>query len=84
MKVESVSLEDLREGQLKTSWCPLITHPCIPDEHREIISRHVMITFLRSVAQGAWTVSDTWNRLLPDNKHISVEDYLTQVWTGKP
>ncbi|KAK0650732.1 hypothetical protein DIS24_g6558 [Lasiodiplodia hormozganensis] len=84
MKVESVSLEDLREGQLKTSWCPLITHPCLPDEHREIISRHVMITFLRSVAQGAWTVSDTWNRLLPDNKHISVEDYLTQVWTGKP
>ncbi|KAL1629935.1 hypothetical protein SLS54_000794 [Diplodia seriata] len=51
---------------------------------REIISRHIMITFLRSVAQGAWTVSDSWNKLLPDYKYTSAEDYLTQIWMGKP
>ncbi|KKY14169.1 hypothetical protein UCDDS831_g08384 [Diplodia seriata] len=81
---ELIRLGEKLRGQLKSSWCPLLTHPCFPDEHREIISRHIMITFLRSVAQGAWTVSDSWNKLLPDYKYTSAEDYLTQIWMGKP
>lgn len=84
MNVESVSLDDLKSGQLKTSWCPIIDHPGIPDEHREAVSRTVMISYLKSVAEGAWNVSDKWNKLLPSYRLTSVEEYLTKVWEDKP
>lgn len=83
MDVESVSLEDLRAGQLKTSWCPIIDHPGIPDEHREAVSRTVMISYLKSVAERAWNVSDEWNKRLPSYRLTSVEEYLTKIWENK-
>ncbi len=44
----------------------------------------VLIGMLLSSAKGAWDVSDEFNRLLPDYKFTQAEDFLTQVWEGKP
>ncbi|GME23603.1 hypothetical protein BKCO1_1000043 [Neofusicoccum parvum] len=84
MTVESVSMEDLRVGKLKTTWFPLLNHPGVPEEYKEIVSRNVMISFVRSAAERSWSVSDEWNRLLPHYRFTAAEDYLREVWEGKP
>lgn len=84
MSVERVSLDDLRAGQLKTSWCPTVNHPEIPEEHRKLISKNIMITTMRSMAEGAWNVSTRWNELLPDYQFTTAEHFLRELWGGKP
>lgn len=83
MKVEKVSLNDLRAGQLKTSWRPDISHPTVPKELKDTISERMLIFFLNSVAQHCWHVSDTWNKLLPHYRFTTAEEYLSGIWAGK-
>ncbi|KAH7018717.1 hypothetical protein B0J12DRAFT_416208 [Macrophomina phaseolina] len=84
MKVETVSLDDLRAGQLKTSWRPDISHPTVPKELKDTISERMFLFFLNSVAHGCWNVSDTWNKLLPHYHFTTAEEYLSSIWAGKP
>jgi hypothetical protein len=44
----------------------------------------VLIGTLLSSAKGAWDVSDEMNQLFPDFKFTQIEDFLTEVWEGKP
>jgi hypothetical protein len=44
----------------------------------------VLIGTLLSSAKGAWDVSDEFNQLLPDFKFTQIEEFLAQVWEGKP
>lgn len=33
---------------------------------------------------GVMSVSDEWNKLLPDYKFTSAADFLSEAWAGKP
>ena len=37
-----------------------------------------------SSLKGAWDISDEMNQLFPDYKFTPIEDFLTEVWSGKP
>ncbi|KAH6975167.1 hypothetical protein BKA56DRAFT_490115 [Ilyonectria sp. MPI-CAGE-AT-0026] len=82
--VDKLALEDLEAGELKSSWYPLIDHHGVPEDLRDQMSKGATIEFVRAGAMGTWSVSDEWNRLLPDYRFTSAEEYLTNVWEGKP
>jgi hypothetical protein len=50
----------------------------------EEMLKTVLIVTLLSSAKGAWDVSDEFNQLLPDFKFTQIEEFLAQVWEGKP
>lgn len=82
--VETVKLEDLEAGKLKTSWVLETRHPSVPEAQAESFLTSVLIGTLLSGAKGAWTISDEFNRILPDYKFTHIEDFLTKVWAEKP
>jgi hypothetical protein len=82
--VESVKLEDLEKGILKTSWSLEARHPSFTGEKVEEALKGVLIGTLVSSAKGVWESSDEFNQLLPDYKFTRAEDFLAQVWKGKP
>jgi hypothetical protein len=45
-----------------------------------MFSKNVTREYVKSLAAGGWSISDEWNRLLPDYKFISAEEYLSNVW----
>lgn len=44
----------------------------------------VLVGMLLSSAKGAWDISDEWNQRLPDYKFTEIEQFLGEVWKGKP
>jgi hypothetical protein len=81
--IETVKLEDLEAGNLKTSWALETAHSSISDDQAAYFMKAVLIGTLLSGAKGAWAVSDEFNRILPDYKFTQIEDFLTKVWEGK-
>lgn len=77
-------MEDLEAGNLKTSWIPAFSHPSVPKEQHEAYAKVVVIGALLGAERGAYDVSDEWNRLLPHLKLTTIEDFLSNVWKGKP
>lgn len=82
--VEYVSGEDVKKGELKTSWVPQMSHPVIPSEDRAQFSKDFLVMFFQGILNGAWDVSDEWNERFPDYKFTSVEEYLTRAWQEQP
>lgn len=70
----------MAKGDLNASWYPLIEHRNIPEEYREDASKRILKEYLASIAGGGWSVSDEWNKLLPDFRFTSAEEYLNGVW----
>ncbi|KAH7159717.1 hypothetical protein B0J13DRAFT_580930 [Dactylonectria estremocensis] len=79
-KVDKVSYEASKAGTAELPWCPQLTHKGVPSEMRTEMSRHIALAYMTSFAEGAWSVSDEWNRLLPDYSFSSAEEYLRKVW----
>ncbi|KAF4535875.1 NmrA-like family protein [Lasiodiplodia theobromae] len=84
MKVESVAQEVYEDGKLQTSWVPRIDHPAIPVELRERMSEEIVAGYFKAIEAGSWAVSDEWNKLLPHYRFSNAEEYLANVWRGKP
>jgi hypothetical protein len=82
--VEKVAIEDLEAGNLKASWIPQFKHPSIPEDQLEVFAKVVTVGSLQAFERGAWDVSDEWNQLLPQLELTSIEDFLRNVWLGKP
>ncbi|KAJ4245245.1 hypothetical protein NW762_014115 [Fusarium torreyae] len=79
-KVESLKSSDLSEGKVEASWLPLPEHPSIPDEAVAGIAAQMTKGVLLGWKNGALNIPDTWNRLLPDYKFTSPEQFLTEAW----
>jgi hypothetical protein len=85
IKIEKVSRADLTAGKLNTSWTPQIEHPSIPPELRtQELSEKVIAATLVAGLAGSWVVSDEWNKLLPNLKLTTVDEFLQSVFGGKP
>ncbi|CRG91333.1 hypothetical protein PISL3812_08381 [Talaromyces islandicus] len=80
---EKVKAQDLESGTWTTSWQPQLDHPSIPAEQADIFSRIILAGVLLALSADAYTVSDEWNKLLPDYKFTQAEDFLTQAWHAK-
>ncbi|GME45413.1 hypothetical protein BKA56DRAFT_490115 [Neofusicoccum parvum] len=84
MKVETLSPQDLAAGELRASWYPIFEHRAITPSLQDQMSKNGTIEFLLSAADGSWAVSDEWNKLLPEYRFTTAEEYLRAVWEGKP
>ena len=65
---------------MKSDNYPRIDLPSIPKDQVEAFSKMATRGVLIAACRGAWTVSDEWNRLLPDYKFTKVEDLLRGIW----
>lgn len=79
-----MKLEDLEQGKLNTSWVIAKRHAAVKEEEAEALARVVLAGLLLTSANGAWDVSDAFNRLLPEYTFTKAEDFLASVWLGKP
>jgi hypothetical protein len=75
-----VKLEDLKAGNLKTSWTLETCHSSVSEDQAADLLKSVLIGTLLSGAKAAWAVSDEWNRILPGYKFTQIEDFLAKVW----
>jgi len=82
--VEKVKLEDLEKGVLTASWTLAASHPSVAQDQIEKMMKVVLIGTLLSSAKGAWDVSDAFNQIVPDFKFTQIENFLAEVWEGKP
>ncbi len=82
--IEKVKFADLEKGILTASWTLEPKHPSVTGDQVEKMVKNVLIGTLFSSAKGAWDVSDEVNQLLPDFKFTLIEEFLTEVWEGKP
>ncbi len=85
--IDKVKLEDLEAGDLKASWTLGKRHPSFTEDQADQLAamlKTVLIGTLVSSVKGAWDVSDAFNQLLPDYKFTLIEEFLTNVWEGKP
>ncbi|KAH8170274.1 nmrA-like family protein [Sarocladium implicatum] len=82
-KVEKVSIENLKQKNVQTSWLPMLDHPTIPIETRAKMAAGMVSGMLLGIHDGAFKVTDEWNKLLDLNFERS-EDFLTEFWKGKP
>jgi len=85
--IDKVKLEDLEAGVLRTSWTLGKRHPSFTDDQAEalaVVLKTVLIGTLLSSAKGAWDVSDAFNKLLPSYEFTRIENFLANVWEGKP
>lgn len=79
-KVEKLSDEDLKTRNVTTSWHPVVEHHSLPIEMREPVSQGLLVEYMAALKRGVWTVSDEWNKLLPDFEFTTAESYLKGIW----
>ncbi|KAK8101495.1 hypothetical protein PG999_011869 [Apiospora kogelbergensis] len=82
--VGKVRLEDLEAGELKTSWNSQALHKAVSQDQASTFQKMVPIGFLLSSVKGAWDSSNEMNQLFPDHTFTSAEEFLREVWEGKP
>ncbi|KFX89807.1 hypothetical protein O988_08484 [Pseudogymnoascus sp. VKM F-3808] len=82
--IDTVKLDDLEAGILKTSWTLTARHSSVSEENAADALKSVLISTLLSGAKGAWAVSDECNRILPGYEFTQMENFLANVWADKP
>lgn len=78
-EVTRLEEKDVQNGEYETPWYPVIDHPGVPVEMREVVSKGVLREYLLGLANGEWSVSDEWNTLL-DIHLTSMDEFLGTVW----
>lgn len=57
-------------------------HPSIPVAVRKELAPNMLRCLLLGYKDGAFQVSDEWNKLLPDFKFTQPEEFLTKAWAA--
>ncbi|KAK3688822.1 hypothetical protein B0T22DRAFT_375879 [Podospora appendiculata] len=84
-EIAKEQLEDLNTFTIKnTAFVPPINHPSLSKDEIAIASLSFSVVTLLTGAVRGWSVSDEWNRLLPDYKFAEIGAFLTEAWAGKP
>ncbi|KAJ4289322.1 hypothetical protein N0V88_007073 [Collariella sp. IMI 366227] len=78
--IETLELGDLKAGVLKTKYLPQVNHPSMSASDKEEMGRQLLIGIARNVAEGLGTVSDEWNKIFPDYKFTTAEEFLTGLF----
>ncbi|KAL2144654.1 hypothetical protein VTI28DRAFT_8865 [Corynascus sepedonium] len=83
-QVEELKADDLKAGVVRATWLPKPDHPSYSTEQVEALAEQLTAGITLGFASGAMSVSDEWNRLLPDYQFAKAGDYLVEAWRGKP
>ncbi|KAL2795166.1 hypothetical protein BJX66DRAFT_350751 [Aspergillus keveii] len=84
-QIETVQAEAIEAGRLNTSWIPLIEPPSLPPGMDvRAFSEAVISSVMAGALRGTWAVSNEWNQLLPNLKMTTVDEFLRDIWEGKP
>ncbi|RMD39751.1 hypothetical protein DV735_g5369, partial [Chaetothyriales sp. CBS 134920] len=83
-QVEHAKVADLEQGKWSTTWTPKIVHASLPADQADAVSAVISAGILLAISAGSWTVSDEWNRLLPDYTFTQPAEFLAKAWEGKP
>ncbi|GAB1315617.1 2'-hydroxyisoflavone reductase [Madurella fahalii] len=83
-QVERLNPDDLKATTVKSSWMPEVRHHSVTPEDAKMLRPMFVAGILLGIAAGAFSVSDEWNRLLPDYKFNKAEDLLANFWREKP
>lgn len=59
-------------------------HDAIPNDQAAFFAKSVLIGFLLSSIKGAWDVAGHFNQIFSDYKFAQAEEFLGQIWEGKP
>ncbi|PLB52197.1 NAD(P)-binding protein [Aspergillus steynii IBT 23096] len=78
--VDKVKLGDLKTGVLNASWGLEKSHRAVSDEQAAELKKTVSIGILLSSVQGAWDVSEEFNRLFPNHQFDDMKEFLGRVW----
>lgn len=81
--VETIKSVQARAGRLTATWHPKMEHPTVPEELRESSAKIFTAKTIVSVYQGSWEVSDEWNKIYPDYKFTTIQEFLEKWWAGK-
>lgn len=68
---------------VKSSWLPKADHRSFTPEEAEALAASVTAGILLGISAGALSVSDEWNKQLPDYEFTKAEEFLTEAWRGK-
>jgi hypothetical protein len=71
--------DDVAAGILKLDNLPLVEHPSIPKDQVEAFSKVAICGMLVTMKLGGWATSDEWNKLLPDYKFTTVEEFAQKL-----
>ncbi|VUC30508.1 unnamed protein product [Clonostachys rosea] len=81
--IERLRQEDLEAGELKTDNFFRVPFSDIPEDQVESFSKLATISVMLGAKYGLWTVTDEWNRILPDHKFTQVEEFLRSIWGSR-
>ena len=79
-EIETLEVEDLEAGLVKTASLPLLAHASLPEDERIKFSKQILRGLTLNAVTGAGTVSDEWNKIFPDYKFVTAEEFLTGVF----
>ncbi|KAL5340302.1 hypothetical protein BJX70DRAFT_123445 [Aspergillus crustosus] len=82
--IDRVKAEDFERGEWQTSWLPVVDHPSIPKDQLEAFGKIGVQGLSLAFSGGSFDVSDEWNQLLPDYKFTQAQEFLEEIWKGKP
>lgn len=77
-------MAQLKDASFTTSWLPPADHPAISPEMRTTFAKQIVAGVLQAALNGAFAVGDEWNRLLPELRMTTAEEFLSNIWEGKP
>ncbi|KAL2015999.1 hypothetical protein VTK56DRAFT_4467 [Thermocarpiscus australiensis] len=83
--IEILDPEDLKCGVVKSSWLPEFKGPAargLDEAAKREFSKQLVIGMLLTLAEGDTVVSDDWNRIFPDFKFTSVQEFLANIPSG--
>lgn len=63
---------------------PKVDHSAIPSDQAEQLAGMFLAGMALGIHAGALTVSDEWNRILPDYRFSQPAEFLAVVWNGQP
>ncbi|OPB36216.1 hypothetical protein A0O28_0109920 [Trichoderma guizhouense] len=81
--VETIKSVQARAGRLTATWHPKMEHPTVPEELRESSAKIFTAKTIVSVYQGSWEVSDEWNKIYPDCKFTTIQEFVEKWWASK-
>lgn len=87
-EVINLDLEALKRSEIDDQYVGVIDHPALAHfDHatKVAFSKVAYASFLVAAAHPTeLVVSDEWNRIFPDYKFTTVEEYVSKYWAGKP
>ncbi|KAL4794227.1 hypothetical protein BDV19DRAFT_390502 [Aspergillus venezuelensis] len=84
-QIENVPTEILESGKHNTLWTSLLPEFPTADPKYDCVkfSEYVVAEITLGGLKGAWETSDEWNRLLPDLKLTTVEEFWRNIGVGR-